>query len=213
MKRALAVAALAVLPAAAAAQNVVIGPQFAFGEYREITRTQRYIATGFGATLTLAWKKFGADVAYTGLSYEPYDDQLGQASFKANEFDVRVRYRVFRGVSLQAGVMNRKSDDEFAAQSVGSFRLGAHSAVTLGPGAGASVRYDFLLGSKFSGGGTAGFGMDVGLGVFYGFAKNRVRLTGDYEFQRVNRTVDPGSGDIDAPIQQILGKIGLAVTF
>lgn len=214
MRRALLAAAACLTAAStAAAQRVVIGPQFAFGEYREITSTQRYVATGFGGTLTLAWKKLGADVSFAGLSYEPYDDGLGQQSFKATQLDAHLRYRVWRGASLEAGFVSRTSDNEFAAQSVGSIRLGAHAAVPLGPDAGAMVRYNVLVGSKFSGGGTAGLGMDVGLGVFYGLAKGRVRLTGDYEFERINRTVDPGTGDIDAPIQQILGKVGLAVTF
>lgn len=204
---------LLAVPAALAAQRVVIGPHFAFGDYREINRTLRFNAGGAGGTIELAWRRFGADFAFASFTYEPYDDGLGQAEFKATQVDARLRYRVYRGLSLEAGFTNRESDDEFQGQSVGAVRLGAHAAVGLGPAAGATVRYNFLTGSKFSGGGSAGLGLEAGVGVFYGFAHGRFRLTGAYEYQRFNRTIDTGGGEADVPIQQILGRVGAAVAF
>lgn len=200
-------------PAALSGQRAVVGTHFAFGDYREINRTLRFTPGGAGATLELAWQRFGADVSFASLTYQPYDDSFGQKEFKATQVDARLRYRVYRGLSLEAGFTNRKSDDEFLGQSVGAVRVGALAAVGLGPAAGATVRYNFLAGGKFSGGGNASVGLEAGVGVFYGFANGRFRLTGAYEYQRFNRTVDTGSGDADVPIQQILARVGAAVAF
>jgi hypothetical protein len=43
--------------------------------------------------------------------------------------------------------------------------------------------------------------------------RGRLRLTGDYDFQRVARTTGSGAGQADVPIQQALGRLGIAVAF
>jgi hypothetical protein len=212
MKRALAFLATAgITVTPASAQRVVAGAHFAFGDYREVSRALVYGATGIGGTLAVSWGRFGGDLEVAALEYEEDDGTL--TPFKATQLDGRLRYRVYRGLSVEAGFTNRKSDDEFLGQSVGAIRLGAHAAVGLGPAAGATVRYNFLTGSKFSGGGSAGLGLEAGVGVFYGFANGRFRLTGAYDYQRFNRTIDTGGTDEDVPIQQVLARIGAAVSF
>ena len=206
----LAVAAAAPL----AAQRVAVSVQGAFGEYREIASGLRYRTTGVAATVTGTWRKFGADVTLMSLKYEPDEDGIAFDEFTAVQLDAALRYLVYKTISLELGVTNRDVKEEFAAQSAGAIRIGAHSTTPLGPTSAVTARFDYLAGAKFTGGGTSPFGMDVGLGFYYGFGSTgRVRLTGDYQFQRFNRTVDTGSGDADAPIQQSVGRLGLGVAF
>ena len=72
-----------------------------------------------------------------------------------------------------------------------------------------------LAGSKFSGGGTVSAlgAIQLGLGMTVDALKGRLQLTGDYGFQRFSRETDDGSGPASAPIQQSLGRLGLAIAF
>ena len=216
MRRALA---LVVLCAAAAgplgAQRFVLGIAAAGGDYREISNDLRYRVSGIAGSAATTLGRFSAEFVVSALNHEPYDKSVAAKEFKATQFDGWLRYRVYRGVSLEVGAANRTVEDaaEFDGQSAGAIRVGAHSAVTLGPNAAATVRFDYLAGGKFSGGGKASFGMDVGLGFYYAFARGRVRVTGDSQFQRYNRTVDLGGVQEDVPLQQVLARVGLAVAF
>ncbi len=60
--RSLACALVALLPIGLAAQHVAIGPQVAFGDYREVSSDLHYRGGGIGAKATLEWKKFSADI-------------------------------------------------------------------------------------------------------------------------------------------------------
>jgi len=78
-----------------------------------------------------------------------------------------------------------------------------------------ALRGGMLFGSKFSGGGTvSGVGaLELGLNMAVDAMKGRLRLTGDYDFQRIARTTGSGAGKADVPIQQALARVGLAVAF
>lgn len=211
-----AVLALLLLGAPAmplAAQRFVLGLAGVGGDYRESTNDLRYDVSGIGATALLMLGRFAAEATVTGLTYKP--DQTGTAAdeFEATQFDGYVRYRVLQWASLELGVTNRDVQDEFRAQSAAAFRLGVHSAAALGPNGGVAGRVSYLAGAKFSGGGSATFAMDVGLSAFYAFARGRLRVTGESQLQHFNRTVDVGAGKQDVPIQQVLGRLGLAVGF
>jgi hypothetical protein len=155
--------------------------------------------------------RFAAEAAVSTLSYDP---RGGAAEpFDATQFDGWVRYRVLEWASVELGVTSREVRDEFRAQSAAAFRIGAHSAVALGPFAGIAARVDYLPGARFSGGGSAAFALDVGLRVHYGFARGRLRVTGESQLQRFNRTVRVGGAEQDVPIQQSVARLGLAVAF
>jgi hypothetical protein len=206
-------AAAAMVAPPALAQRLTIGVAGAGGDYREASNDLRYEVSGLGGTAALTVGGFAAEGTALALTYRPAGGSAAAEEFKATQFDGYLRYRVYRSVSLEAGVAYRKVDDEFKAQSAAAVRIGAHSAVALGPGAGAAVRVNYLAGAKFSGGGRAPLALDVGLSFFYGFGSGRVRVTGESQFQRYNRTVDAGSADRDVPLQQLLGRLGLAVSF
>jgi len=93
---------------------------------------------------------------------------------------------------------------------------GAHrGAVVLRDRAGATVlfRANYLAAPKFSGGGHAGFSIDLGLGLDVRLA-GRLHGTAAYPFQRIKSPDESRrDGEIDAPIQETLARLGLAVGF
>jgi hypothetical protein len=93
--------------------------------------------------------------------------------------------------------------------------MGARMAYLLGPGVNMSLNGGLLFGAKYSGGGTtSGLGsVELGLGLTVNALKGRVQFTGDYSFQTFSRETDGGSGPLEAPIQQSLGRVGIAVVF
>ena len=206
---------LSLLPAELAAQHVVIGPQVAFGDYREVSSDLHYRGGGGGLKATLQWKKLSADVSFTKLKYKPTSTSSATADFNATELDVRFHYYISGPVSAELGLINRKADPEFEAQSVGAITAGARMAYLLGPGVRMALSGGLMFGAKYSGGGTtSGLGaLQLGLGLTVDALSGRTRLTGDYGFQRFSRKTDDGSGALPAPIQQSLGKVGIAVAF
>ena len=197
------------------AQHFSVGPQIAFGDYREISSDLRYNGGGIGAKATVEWKKFSADVVLSKVKYKPDSHGTATTEFDASEVDVRLRYYITGPVSGELGFINRKVDPEFEAQAVGAITAGAQMAYLLGPGVRMALRGGLLLGAKYSGGGTtSGLGaLQLGLGLTVDALHGRVRVTGDYGFQRFSRKTDDGSGALPAPIQQSLGRIGFAVVF
>ena len=212
--KALACLLVVAAPAGLAAQHVAIGPQVAFGDYREVSSDLHYRGAGAGVKATLTWKKFSADVDLSKVKYKPTSDSA-HVDFDASEVDLRLRYYIAGPVSAELGFMNRKADPEFEAQSVGAVTVGARMAYVLGPGVRMSLNGGLLFGSKFSGGGsTSALGaLQLGLGITVDALHGRVLVTGDYGFQRFSRKTDDGSGALPAPIQQSLGRVGFAIAF
>lgn len=198
-----------------AAQHGTVGGQIVFGDYREVSSDLHYRGSGGGVTGTFTYKKLGIEGSIAGITYKPVTGSTATAEFKATQLDVRVRYYITGPVSAEVGFVNRKAKPEFEAQSVGAVRVGARMSYPLGPGVNMALRGGMLFGSKFSGGGTvSGVGaLELGLTMAVDAMKGRLRLTGDYDFQRIARTTGSGAGQADVPIQQALGRVGLAVAF
>lgn len=195
------------------AQRVAIGPQVVVADYREVTGNLHYQGIGYGGAASLVLGKFSGDVAVARLDYEPADGSTAVLKFQAIQFDARVRYYVASYVSLEAGVTSREAEPEFEAQSLGAVRVGARMSYPLGPAARIAMRGNYLAAAKFSGGGSAPFGIELGLGVSGDLFRTRLRLSADYEFQRLDRKTDDGSGAVGVPIQQSLVRLGAAVAF
>ena len=197
------------------AQHVSLGPQVVFGDYREVSSDLHYRGGGGGLKATLAWKKFSADFVVSKVTYKPAAGSTATTSFDASETDLLLRYYISGPVSAELGFINRKVDPEFEAQSVGAVTAGAQMAYPLGPGVRMALHGGLMFGAKYSGGGTtSGLGaLNLGLGLTVDALHGRVRLTGDYGFQRFSRKTDDGSGALPAPIQQSLGRMGLSIGF
>jgi hypothetical protein len=195
------------------AQRVSIGPQIAFGDYKEVSSNLHYRGTGIAAKATLQWKKFSGDIVLSKVKYKPRGTATKE--FDASEIDMRLRYYITGPVSGEIGVISRKADPELEAQSVGAVTVGARMAYLLGPGVRMNLNGGLMFGSKFSGGGSTGAlgALQLGLGLTVDALRGRVQATGDYGFQRFSRKTDDGSGAVPAPIQQSLGRVGLAIAF
>jgi len=216
VSRATAGVVLLVLAARAApAQGitVTVGPQLALASYREVASGLRYQGTGFGGGASARYRKLSAEAAVVRLTLDPAAGGTATSGFTATEVDVWVAYDLAPYASIEAGFIRRTADPEFDAQSVGAVRIGARSFYEIGPGATVLFRANYLAAPKFSGGGRAGFSIDLGLGLDVRLA-GRLHGTAGYTFQRINRKTNPGgTGEIDAPIQGTMARVGLAVGF
>jgi hypothetical protein len=193
--------------------SVTVGPQFALGSYREVASGLRYQGTGFGGAASARYRRLSAEAEVVRLSLDPATGSSATSGFTATEVSAWVAYDVATYASVEAGFIRRTADPEFDAQSVGAVRLGARSFYEIGPGATVQFRANYLAAPKFSGGGHAAFSIDLGLGLDVRLA-GRLRGTADYTFQRINRKTNPGgTGEIDAPIQETVARVGLAVGF
>lgn len=216
MRLAVAVAVLSLAPSLRlSAQHFSIGPQIVFGDYREVSADLHYRGAGGGLAATVTWKKFSADAAVSKVTYKPTTDGTATLQFDAREFDVRLRYYIGGPVSGEVGFVSRKADPEFEAQSVGAVTAGARMSYLLGPGVHMGLNGGLIFGPKFSGGGKASplGAFTLGLGLTVDAMRGRLRFTGDYDFQRITRKTNDGSGDKSVPIQQSLGRVGIAVAF
>lgn len=203
------------LPTVLAAQHGSVGVQGVFGDYREVSSDLHYRGSGGGVAASFTYKKLGVEGSIAGITYDPVARSTATASFKATQLDVRLRYYITGPVSAEVGIVNRKAEPEFEAQSLGAIRAGVRMAYPLGPGVQMGLRGGMLFGSKFSGGGTvSGVGaLELALNMSVDALKGRLRLTGDYDFQRVARTTGSGAGEADVPIQQALARVGIAIAF
>jgi len=197
------------------AQHFSIGPEVAFGDYREVSSDLRYRGVGGGARATVTWKKFSADVAISKVTYKPTSTGTTTQQFDAREVDVRLRYYVSGPISAELGFVNRKADPEFNAQSMGALTAGAHMGYLLGPGVHMALSGGLMFGPRFSGGGTISAlgALHLGLGLTVDALRGRLRFNGDYDFQRISRKTNGAGGALPAPIQQALGRAGIAVAF
>ena len=116
-------------------------------------------------------------------------------------------------VAIEAGYMRRWVDPSRAAQSLSAATMGVRAAYPLAPGAQVTVRTAYVAGTDFTGGGSAPFGIELGLSAAYGPGSGRFRVTGDYEFQRIDRRTYQNGSRLSVPIQSSLARVGLTVRF
>ena len=214
-RAAVGVALLVLASPAAPAQRVtaIVGPQFALASYREVASGLRYQGSGFGGALSARYRRLSAEASIVRLTLDPANGSAATSGFTATDVNAWVAYDVATYASVEAGFIRRTADPEFDAQSVGAVRVGARSFYEIGPGATVLFRANYLAAPKFSGGGHAGFSIDLGLGLDVRLA-GRMHGTAGYTFQRINRKTNPGgTGEIDAPMQATVARVGLAVGF
>jgi hypothetical protein len=195
------------------AQHVALVPQFVVGDYREQSAGFAYGGIGFGAGVAGRWRRLAGEIQYASVDYEPDDDGAGLQSFSATRIEGVLRYAVSGAVGIELGGMRREMDPEAAAQSMSAVRLGARLSQSLAPGARVTLRGAYLAAAKFSGGGSAPFAFEVGLGFMGELARSRLRFTADYDFQHVGRKTESGGTEFSVPIQEWLLRAGAGVAF
>lgn len=209
MKRAILVTALLCAGGTAAAQTASLGVQGALGDYREVTSNLHYTGVGGGLSLALRVGRLSAEGSAVRINYDPKNSSLGLASFKMTEFDGWLGYDVGAGVTAEVGLLRHNVDPALTAQEMDAARVGLRYSKALGPGATVALRGNYLAGAKFTGGGSAGLAMELGLLVSAGPQNGHFRVNGEFGFQRVDRKV----GGVAVPIQQSLVRVGVAAGF
>lgn len=196
------------------AQQFTVGAGYALVDYREQAAFLRFRGSGPTAMLAVERGRLALRVDATHLSLDPSGDGAPPLeAFTVDQFSVRVGVRTMSLVGVEAGFFRRSTAPSRAAQSYSAATLGLRAAYPLAPGADVAIRTAYVAGSDFTGGGSAPFGIELGLTAAYGPGSGRVRLTGDFEFQRIDRRTDQNGTRLSVPIQSSLARLALVVKF
>src|SRR5688500_4891227 len=214
MRRILLSASLLLVATPLAAQRVTLGVEAALTDYREQGAALRFTGAGFSARAELSVWRMHAQARVTRVHVDGASENADVTdAFDIAQNEIQLRMQVTPRLGVEAGVLSRTMPPEHAAQSMRAWRVGGVFLQPLAPGADVAVRAAYLGAAEFGGGGTAPFGLDVGLAVSYGPGAGRVRLTAEYDFQRVDRRTTVGGKRVDVPIQAAIARIGVAATF
>ena len=211
MKRALAGLALVAVAAPLAAQQVNLGVQGVFADYRELGPALSYNGGGLGGIAEVNWHKFSGDFQVAKINFNPSSGSAATDKFTSTQFDAHLRWFLASGISLETGYTKRSISPDFTTQAFTAIRAGVRANYGLGPGVNLLLRGNYLAASTFSGGGKAPFALELGLGLSVGNANGRYRFTGDYEFQRIDRKTTISGVDYKVPIQQAMARVGAAI--
>jgi hypothetical protein len=212
--RLLALIGFTLVAAPLSAQQVTLGAGFAFCDYREQADFLHFRGTGPAALLTVERGRLALRADAWHMSMDPTGEAAaGLESFTVDEINVRLGVRAVSVLAIEAGYLHRAVAPSRAAQSYSAATLGLRAAYPLAPGAEVAVRTSYVAGSDFTGGGSAPFGIELGLSAGYGPGSGRFRVTGDYGFQRIDRHTDQSGTRLSVPIQSSVARLGLAVRF
>lgn len=209
-----AVLGLALAAAPLSAQQVTLGAGLAFSDYREQADFLHFQGTGPAALLTVEHGRFVLRADAWHSSMEPTGEAAaGLESFTVDELNIRLGVRAVSVLAVEAGYLRRSAAPSRAAQSYSAATLGLRAAYPLAPGAEVAIRTSYVAGTDFTGGGSAPFGIELGLSAGYGPGSGRYRVTGDYGFQRIDRRTDQSGTRLSVPIQSSVARLGLTVRF
>ena len=158
--------ALAAAPLSA--QQVTLGAGYASSDYREQADFLHFRGTGPAVLLTVEHGRFALRADAWHLSMDPTGEAAGLESFTVDEINVRLGVRAVSVLGLEAGYLRRSVAPSRAAQSYSAATLGLRAAYPLAPGAEVAVRTSYVAGTDFAGGGSAPFGIELGLSAGYG---------------------------------------------
>jgi hypothetical protein len=145
----------------------------------------RWLGSGWGVEGSVSWESLSAQV----------DDTRTDVGYVGGA--VRAHYDVWRSLAVQVGFDSRTADPEFAAQDVAALAVGLLYRVPLAEPARLWIRGAAVPKAWLSGGGDTSIGFDVGFGARVRPPGGRWGLLAEYEFQRIDRTVQ----EVEAPIQ------------
>jgi hypothetical protein len=214
MKFSLGIALLVFAAAPLAAQRITLGVDAALADYREQGPALRFTGGGLSGRAAVEMWRVQLHARATRMHVTGASESAEVTdAFDIAENDVALRVRVKPRIAIAAGILTRTMTPEHAAQSLQAWRAGGVFLQPLAPGADLAVRAAYLRATKFGGGGTAPFGLDVGLAVSYGPGAGRVRVTAEYDFQRIDRKTRLGDQRINVPIQSAIARFGVAAAF
>lgn len=208
-RTALALVALLGLAAPAAAQlpvHVRFRVQGVAASHQESGVTRSADGFGVGGAVRLAVSRVTLEASGYRASLDPnWRDSI---PFDVTQGDLRLGVVLYAPFALEIGAGRRDVDPDLSAPGVGWYRFGAAARTPLTRLAEITLRGAYLV-PRFDGGGEAGFSIEVGLAAAVGTPNGRVRLRGEYDFQRLDRSV----GDVALPIQLTVARVGVDVGF
>lgn len=196
------------------AQQVTLSAGYALADYREQADFLHFKGSGPTAMVAVERGRLALRVDAWHLDLDPGEDAAPPLEpFTMDQLNIRLGLRAVSVVSVEAGYMKRWVDPSRAAQSLSAATLGVRAAYPLAPGAEVAVQTAYVAGTDFTGGGSAPFGIELGLSAAYGPGSGRFRVTGDYEFQRIDRRTNQNGSRLSVPIQSSFARVGLSVRF
>ena len=198
---------LSLVAAPAVGQTLRAGVHGVAVRHNEIDASQS--ATGFGVGGVVGARRGRFAIEARGFWAEIDPDDEAAESFRILQGDVRVGFRLLQALAFEVGAGRRAIDPDFISQDVGLFRAGFLSEYPLTRIATVWARGAYLIAPQFSGGGSSDLSVELGLGTAIGLASGRVRFTGEYEFQRIDREVERR----EVPIQMMVVRVGAEVGF
>ncbi len=213
MRAALALLLLMVAASPLGAQRIALRAGYALADYREQADFLHFGGHGPAAGIAVERGRLGLRVDVVRLDLKPTEAEAGLQAFTLDQVDARLAVQVVSLLALEAGYIHRDIEPSHAAQSFSAARLGVRAAYPLAPGASVGLRTAYLAGGDFTGGGRAPFAIEVGLSAAYGPGHGRIQVTGDYEFQRIDRRTGSGGQALRVPIESSIARVGVGVTF
>lgn len=214
MRRPLLVLGLLAAAAPLSAQQVTLGAGYALADYQEQAAFLHFKGSGPTAMLTVERGRLALRIDASHLDLDPPENSATPLdAFKVDQISLRLGVRTMSVVAVEAGFFRRSTSPSRAAQSYSAATLGIRAAYPLAPGADVAIRTAYVAGTDFSGGGSAPFGIELGLNAAYGPGSGRFRITGDYEFQRIDRRTDQNGTRLSVPIQSSVARLGVSVKF
>jgi len=195
----------------ALAQSGFVGPVGIFSEYREASSSLRYTGIGPGALGEIEFHRVRAEAVASVIQMSPDQGSGATTGFQATEVDAWAGVDALPYLTVEAGIASRSPSIAFTAQSFGAVRAGLLAHFLLGPAVTVSLRGDYLAAAEFSGGGSAPFSLEIGLGLGVQLARH-FRATAAYTFQRLDRRTSPAGGPTaSVPIEQAQAQLGISV--
>lgn len=200
-----ALAAFVASVAPAGAQSVHVGAGVGRSTWNEVRASERHRGLGASGEARVAFGSWRIDGRLDWASLSPADTADAGESVTRVGGGLRAGRMVWRTLAVEAGFESSTADPEFQLQDVALATLGLYYEAPLVRGSELWVRGAAVPWSSFNGGGDAGLGFALGLGVRAGRADGRLRGLVSYDFRRLDRTVAGG----DVPIQFEGVRIGI----
>lgn len=188
----------------ATAQEVQVSAFGALVANQEIGLVDEAVGVGVGGELQVSHARWRARV---GGVHAWLGTTLFNPTYTAVQLEGSGMYFVRPFLALEAGLGRRFVSPEFSAQEIGWFKAGVRWETVLARIARLWASGDVLPGARFSGGGDAGLGLEVGFGTVLGSPTGTLRALAEFQFQRVGRTV----GGFDVPIEFSVARLGVTL--
>ena len=195
-------------PVRAVAQNLHVGVAGGRVTYNEVAAENRqagYGGNGVARYVAGSWGVEG-ELNFWVLAAQE-DDALDDLSIAGGA--IRVHYSIWRELDAQVSFDSRSMDPELAAQDAAALLVGLRYEAALTSQAELWIRGAAIPLAWFNGGGDAGIGVGLGFGVRVRPTNGGWGVFADYDFQRLDRTVQ----GLNVPIQFDGVRLGVELGF